>query len=417
MVFGRASGAVSAGAVLSVALFGVVLCSGALGCDTESKAGLGTAGDAGAAVKSLRLTSVTSGLVQPTFVAPLPGSDVLLVLEQGGKIRRVEGGELSEEPFVDLTARVVSGGERGLLGLAFHPDFADNGRFFVHYSANLADADAGIQRGDGIISEFLTSSPGALTADPGSERRLLSISQPYSNHNGGMLAFSPRDGFLYIGLGDGGSGGDPQGNGQNLSTWLGKILRIDVDVRSQGEYGIPDGNMTGDGVRPEIWSYGWRNPWRFSFDSANGDLYVGDVGQNSLEEVDYEPSGVGGRNYGWNVMEASRCFGSGSGCDQQGLTLPVAEYSHGEGGCSITGGYVYRGQAIAGLQGTYLYADYCSGRFGSLRIEGGERVAQQDITSSINPDNLSDFTSFGVDREGELYVLDGGGTLRRITAD
>src|SRR6187399_2894504 len=224
------------------AALGVGLSSAALGCDEAGKGGLGTVGDAGAAVRSLRLTSVTSGLAQPTFVAPLPGSDVLLVLEQGGKIRRIENGELSEEPFVDLTARVVSGGERGLLGLAFHPDFADNGRFFVHYSANLADAGAGIQRGDGIVSEFSTSSPGALTADPGSERRLLSISQPYSNHNGGMLAFSPRDGFLYIGLGDGGSGGDPQGNGQNLSTWLGKMLRIDVDVRSQGEYGIPEGN-------------------------------------------------------------------------------------------------------------------------------------------------------------------------------
>lgn len=220
---------------------------------------------------------------------------------------------------------------------------------------------------------------------------------------------------LYIGLGDGGSGGDPEGNAQNLSSWLGKMLRIDVDARSQGQYGIPAGNMTGDGVRPEIWSYGWRNPWRFSFDS-NGDLYVGDVGQDSVEEVDYEPSGVGGRNYGWKVMEASRCFRSGSGCVSQDLTLPVAEYFHDQG-CSITGGYVYRGQAIAGLEGTYLYADYCSGRFGSLRMEGRKLVAQQDITASINPDNLSNFTSFGVDRQGELYVLDGGGTLRRITAE
>ncbi|HKO89935.1 MAG TPA: PQQ-dependent sugar dehydrogenase [Polyangiaceae bacterium] len=393
-----------------------VFCGGALGCDDDDKGGLASTGDAGAAVHSLRLTSVASGLSQPTFVAPLPGTDVLLVLEQGGKIRRVENGELSEEPFLDLTARIVSGGERGLLGLAFHPDFAENGRLFVHYSANTEEPGAGIRRGDGIISEFVSNPPGALTADPGSERRLLSISQPYSNHNGGMLAFSPRDGFLYIGLGDGGSGGDPEGNGQNLSSWLGKMLRIDVDSRSQGEYGIPDGNMTGEGVLPEIWSYGWRNPWRFSFDAANGDLYVGDVGQDSLEEVDYEPSGVGGRNYGWKVMEASRCFRSGSGCDQQGLTLPVAEYSHQQG-CSITGGYVYRGQAIADLAGTYLYADYCSGRFGSLRIENRQLVAQQDITATINPGNLTNFTSFGVDGQGELYVLDGGGTLHRITAE
>jgi len=398
------------------AALGVALSFGALGCDDESNGGLGTVGDAGAAVRSLRLTSVTSGLAQPTFVAPLPGTEVLLVLEQGGKIRRIEDGELASEPFLDLTARVLSGGERGLLGLAFHPGFADNGRLFVHYSANVAEPDAGIRRGDGIISEFVASPVGSLTADPASERRLLSISQPYSNHNGGMLAFSPRDGFLYIGLGDGGSGGDPEGNGQNLGTWLGKMLRIDVDSRSQGQYGIPDGNMTGDGVLPEIWSYGWRNPWRFSFDAANGDLYAADVGQDSQEEVDYEPSGVGGRNYGWKVMEASRCFRSGSGCDQQGLTLPVAEYSH-DLGCSITGGYVYRGQAIAGLSGTYLYADYCSGRFGSLRIEGRKLVAHQDITASINPDNLSNFTSFGVDQEGELYVLDGAGTLRRITAE
>jgi glucose/arabinose dehydrogenase len=364
-------------------------------------------------VDQLHLTRVVDSLDRPTFITALPGSDVLLVLEQGGRVRWIEDGQLRAEPFLDLSERVLSsGGEQGLLGLAFHPNFRDNGRFFVHYSTV---GQNGLRAGDGVISEF-SRSTGANSADASSERRLLSVAQPYSNHNGGMLAFSPRDGFLYIGLGDGGSGGDPRGNGQNLGVWLGKMLRIDVDSRDQGEYGIPDGNLTGNGALPEIWSYGLRNPWRFSFDPENGDLYIADVGQNAVEEVDYEPRGAGGRNYGWNTMEGSTCYEPNSGCDQSGIVPPVLEYSH-DAGCSITGGYVYRGRAIPDLRGVYFYADYCSGLIGTLRMQDGALAGSRDITATLNRDGIRDFTSFGADADGELYIATGGGSVYRIEAD
>jgi glucose/arabinose dehydrogenase len=391
----------------------MALAGAALACSDGSRSSLPATGELADVVDHLRLTPVVDGLDQPTFITALPGSDVLLVLEQGGRVRWIEGGQLRAEPFLDLSDRVLSGGgEQGLLGLAFHPNFRDNGRFFVHYSTK---AQNGLRAGDGVISEF-TSSAGASSADASTQRRLLSVAQPYSNHNGGMLAFSPRDGFLYIGLGDGGSGGDPQGNGQNLGVWLGKMLRIDVDSRDQGEYGIPDGNLSGSGVLPEIWSYGLRNPWRFSFDPDNGDLYIGDVGQNAVEEVDYEPRGAGGRNYGWNTMEGSRCYQPSSGCDRDGIAAPVLEYSH-DAGCSITGGYVYRGRAIPELRGVYFYADYCSGLIGTLRMQDGALGGSRDITASINPDGISDFTSFGTDADGELYIATRGGSIYRIEAD
>jgi glucose/arabinose dehydrogenase len=359
----------------------------------------------------MKLTELLSGLASPTFLAPLPDAGVLLVLEQPGRVRKIVDGVLDDEPFLDLTDRIHAGGERGLLGLALHPSFSSNGLFYLHYSAR-GEPSAGIELGAGVVSEFVRRA-GALAADPGSERRLMVIPQPYSNHNGGMLAFHPSDGFLYIGLGDGGSRGDPQGNGQNLATWLGKLLRIDVNGRDAGEYGIPAGNMTGDGVRPEIWSYGLRNPWRFSFDADTGDLYIGDVGQNAVEEIDFAPSGAGQRNYGWNTMEGSSCYEPRSGCDREGLALPVLDYPH-DFGCSVTGGYVYRGQAIAGLRGTYLFADYCTGRFGALRVENERLVLRAEITSTINPSGLRNITSFGVDQSGELYVLTGEGGVYRV---
>ncbi|HEU4583686.1 MAG TPA: PQQ-dependent sugar dehydrogenase [Polyangiaceae bacterium] len=395
----------------------MALAGAALGCSDGSRSSLPATGELADVVDHLRLTPVVDGLDRPTFITALPGSDVLLVLEQGGRVRWIEGGQLRAEPFLDLSDRVLSGGgEQGLLGLAFHPNFRDNGRFFVHYSTIAQNgAQNGLRAGDGVISEF-TSSAGASSADASTQRRLLSVAQPYSNHNGGMLAFSPRDGFLYIGLGDGGSGGDPRGNGQNLGVWLGKMLRIDVDSRAQGEYGIPDGNLSGSGVLPEIWSYGLRNPWRFSFDPDNGDLYIGDVGQNAVEEVDYEPRGEGGRNYGWNTMEGSRCYQPNSGCDRDGIAAPVLEYSH-DAGCSITGGYVYRGRAIPELRGVYFYADYCSGLIGTLRMQDGALGGSRDITASINPDGISDFTSFGTDADGELYIASRGGSIYRIEAD
>lgn len=397
-----------------VSLQGVGATLLALACSDSGKSSpISPMGEVGAVVENLHLTRVVQGLGNPTFVTALPGTDALLVLEQSGRVRWLENGQLRAEPFLDLSGRTVSsGGEQGLLGLAFHPRFSENGRFYVHYSSV---AGTGIGSGDGVISEF-TRSGAAVTVAASSERRLLRVAQPYSNHNGGMLAFSPKDGFLYIGLGDGGNGGDPQGNGQNPAVWLGKMLRIDVDARDAGEYGIPDGNLTGNGALPEIWSIGLRNPWRYSFDPDNGDLYIGDVGQNAVEEVDYEPAGAGKRNYGWNSMEGSRCFEPDSGCDQGGITLPVVEYSH-DSGCSITGGYVYRGSAIPELRGVYFYADYCSGLIGTLRMENQALSGARDITASINPDGIKDFTSFGVDAAGELYIATRGGSLYRVDAN
>ncbi|MEY4549944.1 MAG: hypothetical protein RL685_6139 [Pseudomonadota bacterium] len=396
--------------ISALSLCGVLVTGAFTACTDSGSSSVPNVGELGDVVDQLRLTRVLDGLAGPTFAAALPGTDTLLVLEQAGLIRRVEAGVLVTEPFLDIRDRVTAGGERGLLGLAFHPQFTENGRFYVHYSSRVA-AGTDITAGDGVISEFVRSGQGA-TADAASERRVLVVEQPRANHNGGMLAFSPQDGFLYIGLGDGGGGGDPDANGQDMNAILGKMLRIDVDGREQGEYGIPAGNMTGNGVRPEIWSYGLRNPWRYSFDD-NGDLYIADVGQGSLEEIDYEPAGAGGRNYGWNTMEGTSCYPDGADCERDGLTLPVVEYGRSSGR-SITGGYVYRGQAIPDLRGVYLYADYASGLIGALRIEDQALVGSREITATINPDGVSDFTSFGVDSQGEMYLLTSGGALYRI---
>lgn len=385
--------------------------------------------ECGAAVgeaPALQLTPLVSGLDLPTYVAAAPGDgERLFVLEQRGPIRVVRGGELDATPWVDLSDRVFTTlpnySEYGLLGLAFHPGFASNGRVFIHYSS-VAVPEASVPEGAGVISEFAVDPSGQL--DAASERRVLVVEQPDSNHNGGMLAFGPRDGLLYIGLGDGGGQGDPRSNGQNLGTWLGKMLRIDVDaVPAAAAYGIPAGNMAGAGVLPEIWSYGLRNPWRFSFDSCSAELYIGDVGQNLFEEIDVEPPSSSGRNYGWSVLEADSCFNDVpdeppgprpsftaplEGCETASLTPPVAEYDR-RWGCSLTGGYVYRGQRIPGLRGAYLYADYCTGNVGSLRVENGALVEQLDLTQDINPDGLISFSSFGTDNAGELYLLSHSG--------
>ncbi|NNG15054.1 MAG: glucose dehydrogenase, partial [Gemmatimonadales bacterium] len=248
-------------------------------------------------------------------------------------------------------------------------------------------------------------------ADSSSEREILRFSQPFSNHNGGHIAFGP-DGFLYIASGDGGDGGDPQNNGQDQETLLGKILRIDVD--SGAPFGIPAGNpFANGGGAPEIWATGLRNPWRFSFDRLTGDLYIADVGQNEREEIDAQPaSSTGGENYGWNVMEGGICFSPSSGCDQSGLTLPVLDYDHSQG-CSVTGGYVYRGSAIPALVGQYFYADFCEGWVRSFRIQGGEAVERTEWTSLAPGGSI---TSFGQDAAGELYVVASGGSVYRIVA-
>jgi glucose/arabinose dehydrogenase len=321
------------------------------------------------------------------------GSGRLFILEQAGVIRILQGRELIAEPFLDIRDRVGSGGnEQGLLGLAFHPRYTENGYFYVNYTD---------LNGDTVIARFsATGDPNR--ADPASEARLLQISQPYANHNGGVLAFGP-DGYLYIGTGDGGSGGDPLGNGQSLDTLLGKILRIDVDG---GEpYAIPEGNL-----KAEIWAYGLRNPWRFSFDRLTGDLYIGDVGQNAWEEIDFLPAGSpSGANFGWNYREGAHPF---AGSPPEGLELiePVAEYDR-SAGISVTGGVVYRGAALPEMNGIYLYGDYGTGLvWGLLRNPDGSWQNQLLFDSGAN------ITSFGEDESGEVYLVDRNGNILKLAA-
>jgi len=343
-------------------------------------------------------TPVVSGLSSPVWLTAPPGDPRLFVVEQRGTIRIVKDGSLLPEPFLDLRPAVASGGERGLLGLAFHPDYASNGRFYVDYTD---------PQGDTRVVAYRVSASDPDRADPASGDTILAVDQPYSNHNGGLVTFGP-DGMLYVGLGDGGSGGDPRGNGQNRGTLLGAILRLDVDGGSP--YRIPPDNpFVGQaGFRGEIWAWGLRNPWRYSFDPASGLLYIADVGQNDWEEINAEPARSGGLNYGWNVMEGRHCYGSSS-CDAQGLVQPILEYDHRDG-CSITGGFVYRGSAMPDLQGTYFYSDYCSGWLRSLRYDG-TAVGEE---RSWDVGSLGQVLSFGEDAAGELYVLSANGTVYRL---
>lgn len=348
----------------------------------------------------LRLVSVAGGLTAPVHLTAPPGDARLFVVEQPGRIRIIENGALRGEPFLDITANVGSGGERGLLGLAFHPDYASNGYFFVDYT------DRG---GDTRIERYRVS-PDPNRADPASAKLILTVQQPFANHNGGLVAFGP-DGMLYIGLGDGGSGGDPLGHGQNRGTLLGSLLRIDAD--GGDPYAIPAGNpFVGQaGARPEIWAYGLRNPWRFAFDREAGMLYIADVGQNRLEEINAVSTSTAGINFGWNVMEGTECY-AGPGCSTAGLTLPVLEYDHGEG-CSVTGGMVYRGDALPVLNGHYFYADFCRGWIRSFRLENGSPRDQREWPLG----DVGQILSFGEDSAGELYVLatsGGQGTVYRI---
>lgn len=342
----------------------------------------------------LELVSVVGGLESP-LLATHAGDDSgrLFVVEQVGRIRIVEDGRLLDQPFLDISDRLVAGGEQGLLGLAFHPEYERNGRFFVNYTD---------EAGDTVISEFRAQPDSDLATD--SEKPLLQIDQPYSNHNGGHLTFGP-DGYLYIATGDGGSGGDPHNNGQRLDTLLGKLLRIDVDG---GEpYAIPDDNPFADGGgEPEIWAYGLRNPWRFSFDSEH--LWIADVGQNAVEEVNRRRADEPGVNYGWKVMEGTDCYAAGD-CDRSGLVQPVAEYTHEEG-CSITGGFVYRGDAFPDMRGGYFFADFCSGNIWSIPSDVSERTRPFEMLESGRS-----ISSFGLDEDDELYVVDiGGGEVLRV---
>ncbi|MDZ4259601.1 MAG: PQQ-dependent sugar dehydrogenase [Gemmatimonadales bacterium] len=352
---------------------------------------------------ALRL--VASGLSTPILVTAPPGDSRLFIVEKNGRIRIVANGVLRSEPFLDLRGRVSTGSEQGLLGLAFHPDFATTRLFHV----NFTDL-----QGTTRVVAFRASGNDPDQADLTSEREVLAVAQPFGNHNGGHLLYGP-DGMLYIGMGDGGSGGDPQGNGQNSGTLLGSLLRFEVNP-GDGSLAVPiDNPFVGQvGARPELWSIGLRNPWRFAFDPANGDLYIGDVGQNAREEVNVATAASGGGrglNFGWKIMEGSGCFAPASGCNTSGLTLPVLEYSHAEG-CSITGGVVYRGNAVAMLAGHYLYADFCAGWVRSFRLVGG---AVQDATTwpALAPPG-GGVTSFGVDAAGEAYLMTSGGSVYQV---
>jgi glucose/arabinose dehydrogenase len=345
---------------------------------------------------------VVSGLRLPLDLKSLPDDrERLYVVEQGGRIRVIRNGVLQAAPFLDISDRTEASGERGLLGLAFHPRFATNGRFFVNFTQAVGGAT--------VIAEFRATSRDI--ADAGSRRALLVVSQPYANHNGGGLAFG-SDGFLYIALGDGGSGGDPRGNGQSLKTPLGKILRIDVDAATP--YAVPSSNpfVSTPGAMPEIWAYGLRNPFRFSFEHATGNLYIGDVGQGAREEIDVGlPSRGGGENYGWNVTEGTACYSPPTGCDTTGITMPVLDYTHAEG-CAVTGGYVYEGCRMPDLVGTYFYGDYCSGFVRSFRYVSGQATEKRDWTPDLA--GIDHITSFGTDADGEIYVVDRDGEIYRL---
>src|ERR671925_1741843 len=344
----------------------------------------------------IRLEKVAT-LQQPLAIAVRSGDPSLYVAQKTGAVVRVRGERVDPEPVLDLTDEVSLGSAQGLLGIVFSPDGRE---LFANYTDTLGDTHVVAYRMRG------------MRPDPSTRRELLVVAQPYSNHNGGNLIFGP-DGFLYIGLGDGGSGGDPHGNGQSLSTLLGKMLRIDPQPANGKPYSVPAGNpFTGrDGARPEIWAYGLRNPWRYSFDPATGDLWIGDVGQSAWEEIDVQPaSSEGGENYGWNLMEGNHPYEGGE--RPADVVRPVFEYSHDDGGCTVVGGYVYRGTAIPDLAGAYVFADYCVGRLEAIRVEDG-RVVEHAVLGPVVEGGLS---SFGEDADGELYAMSLGGGLYRIAA-
>jgi len=370
---------------------------------------VGDSGDTGHAaphIPAISLEEVASGFEEPVHIAQAgDDSGQLYVVEQQGRIRIVDHGRVLAKAFLNISGRVESGGEKGLLGMAFHPGYAGNGYFYVNYTA----VDQGVLYT--LVSRF--SRKGGEHADAASEKVLLKIRQPFGNHNGGQIAFGP-DGFLYIGMGDGGSANDPMGNGQSLVTLLGAMLRIDVDQEQAGKpYAIPPDNPFIDHARarPEIWAYGLRNPWRFSFDALNGDLWLADVGQNEVEEINLIEKGG---NYGWNIMEGDICTPDvSSSCDKAGLKMPIHTYRHPEG-FAVTGGFVYRGSAIAGLSGAYLFADYVSGRIWGLKHDGMQVIAHKLL---IEPNGGSMFlrrilggelsiSSFGQGEDLELYIAD-----------
>ena len=354
------------------------------------------------AAQDVRLTRLAGGLTMPSDLQHAgDGSERLFVVEQNGRIQVWRDGALLARPFLDISTRTVASGERGLLGLAFPPGFAAKRHFYVNYTDRL---------GDTVVARYRLTSD-ADVADASTEEVILHIDQPYPNHNGGQVRFGP-DGYLYIGMGDGGSAGDPQNNAQNRSVLLGKMLRIDVEGGA-APYGIPPGNPFAGGPagRPEIWATGLRNPWRFSFDRETRDLWIADVGQNRAEEVHFTAAGsAGGENYGWDLMEGLQCYPATAACNRDGLVLPILEYGRSEG-CSVTGGFVYRGRRFPSLRGTYIYGDYCTGRIWGVRREAGRWVNRLLLDSDLS------ISTFGEDEAGEIYAADhaGGGIYRLET--
>ena len=364
--------------------------------------------DAAAVVPTVQLVPLASGLTGITAITNA-GDGRLFVTLQGGQIVIWDGTQILPTPFLDVSTKIICCGEQGLLSTAFHPSYATNGFFFVNYTD---------ETGQTVVARYQVSSDPNV-ADPFSGVVLLTIAQPFANHNGGQLQFGP-DGDLYIGMGDGGSANDPLCNAQTNDTLLGKMLRIDVDqnVDHSPYYGIPIDNPYVSTTGPlEAWAYGLRNPWRFSFDRLTGDLFIGDVGQGAREEIDYQPvTSGGGQNYGWKIMEGTLCGGGGNAgctspvavCGDPSYTLPVLEYDHDDGRCSITGGYVYRGSLIPDLVGLYLYGDFCSGQIWAASLQSGT------WSSTLLEINLPDLTTFGEDSIGELYAGTSDGALYLI---
>jgi glucose/arabinose dehydrogenase len=353
---------------------------------------------------TLALVPVVSGLNFPLFLTAPPGdTGRLFIVEKAGVIRIVKHGSLLGTPFLNITSLTTKGGEQGLLGLAFSPDYSTSGRFYVSYTTT-----GGGNAGHSVIARYHVSSDPDLSGT--ADTVILTVNQPFANHNGGNIIFGP-DGFLYFGLGDGGDAGDPFETGQDRTDLLGSMLRLDV---SGASYSIPAGNpYVGHATfRQELWNYGLRNPWRWSFDRQTGDLYIADVGQNKYEEVDVVPAGAGGgQNFGWDDMEGTHCF-EDANCASNPAIRPVLDYGHNEG-CSVTGGYVYRGAAVPAIQGLYFYSDYCAGVLRSFRWSAGGITEQKSWTLLHTGGGV---TSFGEDAQGELYLLSNSGTVYRFAA-
>jgi len=357
----------------------------------------------GSPALTLALSTVATNLDNPTWLSAPPGDTRLFVTERAGRVRIIQNGAVLSTPFLDISARVLTEGEGGLLSLAFDPQYARNGYVYLYYTDPQRN----------IVVERFTTGSSANIADPTSGLEIISIPHPtFTNHFGGLVSFGP-DGYLYVGTGDGGGAGDPQGNAQNLNSLLGKLLRIDVSLSVPAEsYAIPGSNpfVNMSGRRPEIWAYGLRNPWRYAFDGNQ--LYLSDVGQDRREEVNIADNRQGGQNYGWNVMEGTLCYNTAS-CNQAGLTLPAFEYDHGSNdanGCSITGGFVYRGRALPELAGRYFYSDFCTGFLKSFSATSAGIVEQRDW----NLPDIGRVVSFGQDAEGELYLVAASGTIHKI---